>query len=238
MSAPIAELRRHRPLGIFDVRDHYREQERGDGLAATVRGRVRFAVVSVVTPGGPLRPVGWYLVTRPSLSGLAVFLEDMVEDRPPRVVHRLSPSATGVELRVSCPWFQTTDFAFRPGTGQREQIDLEPAVDYPFAGIPPRAGAAGPALLRGTVRDDSGGPVAGAVVEVTEGRYRYRTGGDGSWVIVLADELPWTAAGRLPVRVRVNPPPGRGPAPAGPGVAVTARRGATVSVPEIRLRMS
>ncbi|MFF0097518.1 hypothetical protein ACFYSF_47650 [Streptomyces canus] len=238
MSAALVEVRRHRPLGIFDVRDHYREQQRGDGLAATVTGSVRFAVVTLVTPEGLFHPSGWLLVTRPSLSGLAVFLQNMVEDRPPRVVHRLSSTATSVELRVSCPWFQTRDFTFRPGTGQRDQIDLEPAVDYPFAGIPARAGAAGPALLRGSVRDDTGRGVAGAVVQVTEGSYRYRTGGDGAWVITLLDDLPWTAAGRLAVRVRITPPPGYGPPPAGPSVAVTALRGATVSVPEIRLRLS
>ncbi|NGO75950.1 hypothetical protein G6045_09730 [Streptomyces sp. YC504] len=237
MSAALAEVRRYRPLGIFDVRDRYLEQQRGDGLAATVRGRVRFAVVTVVTPEGASRPAGWSLVTRPTLSGLAVFQRDMVEDRPPRVVHRLSPTATSVELRVSCSWFQTRDFTFRPGTGQRHQIDLEPAIDYPFAGIPARAGTVGPAMLRGAVRDDTGRGVAGAVVQVTEGGYRYSTGEDGAWVVTLMDDLPWTA-GRLAVRVRVTPPPGYGPPPAGPSVAVTALRGATVSVPDIRLRLS
>ena len=65
----LTERSEHRPMGIFDVRDHYREQQVADGLAATVSGRVRFAVTAVVTPGGRAEPPDWVLDTRPTLSG-------------------------------------------------------------------------------------------------------------------------------------------------------------------------
>ena len=76
------ERSEHRPAGIFDVRDHYREQQVADGLAATVPGPVRFAVTAVVTPAGRVEPRDWLLDTRRTLSGLSVFLDRVVAGPP------------------------------------------------------------------------------------------------------------------------------------------------------------
>lgn len=257
MNGELPERSDHRPLGVFDVRDHYREQQYADGLAATVSGRVRFAVRAVVTPAGRVEPPDWVLDTRPTLSGLSVFLDRIVEERRPPVVRKLTPSATSVELRVSCPRFQAQDVTFHPATGQRVQIDLAPAVDYPFERISNRPGQPGPTLLRGAVRDETDRGVPGAVAAVREGLYEYRTDQDGSWVIVLPDDLPWAAAPAqdldVAVQVTVTPAGAWRAAEvlpeAGPGGSwsqnglvmtrtVTAVRGATVSVPNLRLRLS
>jgi hypothetical protein len=257
VNAELPERSDHRPLGIFDVRDHYHEQQYADGLAATVSGRVRFTVRAVVTPEGRVEPPDWVLDTRPTLSGLSVFLDRVVEERRPPVLRKLAPSATSIELRVSCPRFQAQDITFQPAPGQRVQVDLTPAVDYPFERISKRPGQPGPALLRGAVRDETDRGVPGAVVRVPEGLYEYRTDRDGTWVIVLPDDLPWAAAPAedLDVAVQVTvtttdvwrtaevlPEAGPGGPWSQNGLlmtrTVTAVRGATVSVPNLRLRLS
>lgn len=257
----LTERSEHRPMGIFDVRDHYREQQVADGLAATVSGRVRFAVTAVVTPGGRVEPPDWVLDTRPTLSGLWTFLDRVVEGGPPRVVRKLTPAATSVEVRVSCPRFQPKDVTFQPGSGRR-QVDLAPAVDYPFERLATGPDQQGATLIRGTVRDESGGGVPGTVVAVPEGLYEYRTNQDGAWVIVLPDDLTWVPVQvgnrtiyRLDVEVRLTLTPTEtwqtadALPDAGPGTSwtrtglvltrtVTAVRGTTAGVPDLRLRLS
>jgi hypothetical protein len=245
----------HRPQGIFDVRDHYRERRRGDGLAETVTGPLRFAVEAVVSPAGRLEPLDWTLETRPTLSGLAVFADRIVAGRRPSVVRTLAPSATGVEVRVSCPRFQARDVTFTPGTGARVQVDLLPAVDYPFDAVSRRPDEQAPTLLRGSVRDENDHGVPASRVWVQEGLYDYRTEDNGAWVIVLPDDLTWTAGGVRDVDVEVTlTPDGRWqratPLPAADGAAawsraglvmtttVAAVRGTTVGVPELRLRLT
>ena len=60
MSA-VAERRRYPAAGIFDVRDDYLQTRRDDGLAATVTGPVRFAVLAVLTALGRTAAMGWVL---------------------------------------------------------------------------------------------------------------------------------------------------------------------------------
>jgi hypothetical protein len=247
--AGLVERRDYRPLGIFDVRDHFRERQRDDGLAATVAGQVRFAVLAVVTPAGRVEPPDWVLDTRPTLSGLQVFRNRVVEGRRPGVVRTLAPAATSVELRVTCPRFQPED-------------DLKPGVDYPFEAIATRPDEHGPTLLRGSVRDETGQGVPDARIEVPEGLYSYRTEQDGAWVVVLPDDLPWVpgqidgvTSDTLDVGIRVTLTPtgtwrtaellpGAGPAPfwSQNGLVMTgtlrAGRGTTVTAPELRLRLT
>jgi hypothetical protein len=253
------DRRHHDPQGIFDVRDHFREQRRGDGLAATVSGQVRFAVEAVVTPTERLEPQDWVLDTGATLSGLSVFLDRVVEGRRPPIFRKLPSAAATVELRVSCPRFQPQAVAFQPGSGQRVQIDLTPAVDYPFDTIATRPDEHEPTLLRGSVRDATGQGVPDSHVTVAQGTYPYRTEHDGTWVIVLPDSLPWVAmpgpAEGLAVMVQVTltptatwqtaqvlPDPGGGFSWTSNGLvmtcAITAVRGMTVSVPELRLRLT
>lgn len=258
--AAMSERRNHRPRGIFDVRDHFLEHQRDDGLAANVTEQVRFAIQAVVTPTGRVEPKDWALDTRRTLSGLSVFLDRVVEEDGPRVLRTLDPAATSVELRVRSPRFQAADVAFQPATGQRVQIDLTPAVDYPFDNIATRPDEARPTLLRGSVREETELGVPDARVAVPEGLYEYRTERDGSWVIVLPDSAPWVPIADLgeglAVTVRVTltptatwqtagvlPDPGGGASPwTASGLvmscAVTAGRGSTVSVPELRLRLT
>jgi hypothetical protein len=253
------DRRDHNPQGIFDVRDHFREQQRGDGLAATVSGQVRFAVEAVVTPNERIEPQDWMLDTGATLSGLSVFLDRVVEGRRPPVLRKLPPAAASVEVRVSCARFQPKQVAFQPGSGQRVQVDLAPAVDYPFDTIALRPDEHGPTLLRGSVRDATGQGVPDSQVTVAQGIYPYRTDRDGTWVIVLPDTLPWVAipgpAEGLAVTVQVTliptatwqtaqvlPDPGGGVSWTRNGLvmtcALTAVRGTTLSVPELRLQLS
>lgn len=249
----LTERSEHRPLGIFDVRDRYREEQKADGVAATVSGRVLFAVSAVVAAAGRFEPQNWVLDTRPTLSGLSVFLDRIVEEHRERMVHKLTASATSVELKVSCPGFQAQDVTFQPATGQRIQIDLAPAVDYPFEGLSVRPDQPGPTLLRGAVRDETDRGVRGALVSVQEGRFEYRTEESGTWVIVLSDDLPWVVGSpqTLAVDVRVTLTPTNswttaemlsGESWTQDGLVMThtvkAVRGATVSVPGLRLRLS
>src|SRR4051794_478395 len=120
MAGP-GELSEHRPAGIFDVRDHYRERQVANGLAATVPGPVHFAVHAVVTPAGRVEPHAWRLDTRRTLSGLSVFLDRVVEGTRSRVLRTLPPSTTTLELRVSSPRFQTRELTFSPGAQQYAQ---------------------------------------------------------------------------------------------------------------------
>lgn len=247
----------HSPAGIFDVRDHYRERQADDDLAATVPGPVRFAVDAVVTPAGRVEPRDWLLDIRRTLSGLAVFTDRIVEGSTTRVVRTLPASTTTVELTVSSPDFQAQDVTFAPSSGQRVQIDLAPAVGYPFGTISARPDQAGPSLLRGSIRDENDEGVSRCTVAVAQGLYDYRTEADGSWVVILPDTLAWgpTPAQALAVTVQVTltpstrwqtaqplPEPGGGAPWTANGLvltcSVTARRGATVSVPSLRLRLS
>jgi hypothetical protein len=257
--AGLIERRDYRPLGVFDVRDHFREQHRDDGLAATVTGQVGFAVVAVVTPAGRVEPRDWVLDTRPTLSGLQGFRDRVVEGRRPSVVRTLDPAATSVELRVTCPGFQPEAVTFRPGARPPTRVDLKPGIDYPFETIATRPDEQGPTLLRGLVRDETGRGVPAARVEVPEGLYSYRTGPDGGWVIILPDDLSWVRSQvdnvtkhTLDVGIRVTltpagtwPPellPVAGPAPSWSqnGLVMTgtlrAERGTTVTARELRLR--
>jgi hypothetical protein len=262
MMAGVIERRDYRPQGIFDVRDQFRERQRGDGLAATVAAQVRFAVLAVVTPAGRVEPRDWVLDTRPTLSGLQVYLDRVVEGGRPRVVRTLSPAATSVELRVTCPRFQPEEVAFQPGAGRREQVNLKPAVDYPFEAIATRPDEHGPTLLRGSVLDEPGQGVPDARVEVPEGLYRYRTEQDGAWVIILPDGLPWVPRQLdgvtrdtldVGIQVTLSPAgtwqtaellPAAGPATpwSQNGLVMTrtlrAVRGTTVPAPELRLRLT
>lgn len=260
MSRP-GERSEHRPSGIFDVRDHYREQQVDDGLAATVPGPVRFAVEAVVTPTGRVVPRDWQLDTRRTLSGLSVFLNRVVEGRRGGVIRTLPPSATSIELRVSSPRFQTREVTLQPDVEQYKKVDLFPAVDYPFGSISTRPDQQGPSLLRGSVLDEDSFGVTDCAVVAMHGMYEYRTEVDGGFVVVLPDTLPWvvTDPGRptretLDVNISVTltpttwvtahvlPDPGGGTSWAQSGFVmtctVTARRGATVSVPGLRLRLS
>jgi hypothetical protein len=251
----------HRPSGIFDVRDHYREQQVADGLAATVPGPVRFAVRAVVTPAGRVEPRDWLLDTRRTLSGLSVFHHRVVEGTRTRVVRTLPPSTTSVELRVSSPRFQARELAFTPGTQQYAQVDLFPGIDYPFAGLSRRPDEPGPTLLRGSVLTEDSGGVPDADVAVAQGLYGYRTVTDGAFVVVLPDSLPWVPVvspyprDGLDVQVDVTltpdpwqsavlvPEPGAAPSPwAQNGLVLTttvqALRGDTATVPALRLRLT
>ncbi|MEU4560115.1 hypothetical protein AB0F72_17165 [Actinoplanes sp. NPDC023936] len=247
----MTDLRTYRPAGIFDVRDNFRETQKADGTAAGVRGPIRFAVRAVVTAQGRTEPSGWVLHTRRTLSGLSVFTDEVVDERPPRVARRLAAAVTSVELRVSSPGFQPADLAFAPTGGQRIQIDLAPGLRYPF----------GPAtLLRGTVERESGtgqrengtgqrengtgqrengGTEAGVLVTAPGARYDYRTAADGSWVLVLPDP-----PGPVDVALTLTLPRpaavlSAGWARNGPVVTRTVRvlPGTTTSVPELRLRL-
>jgi hypothetical protein len=221
----MTDLRTYRPAGIFDVRDNFREVQRADGTAAGVRGPVRFAVRAVVTPQGRAEPSGWFLHTRRTLSGLAVFADQVVDEGPPRVVRRLSRAATGLDVRVSSQGYQPVDVTFAPTGGQRIQVDLAPGVRYPF-------GLA--TLLRGTVVKE-----AGVLVTAPGARYDYRTEADGSWVLVLPDP-----PGPVAVALTLTLPRAAEVQSAGwtqNGLMVTrsvqALPGKTTSVPELRLRL-
>ena len=253
------ELSEHRPSGIFDVRDHYREQQVGDGLAATVSGPVRFAVTVIVTPAGRMEPNDWLLDTRRTLSGLSVFLDRVAEGRRDRVLRTLPSSATSLQLRISSPRFQTREVTFQPAQ-QFLRVDLFPAVDYPFSTISTRPGQRSAPLLRGSVLNEESRGVPDAVVSVSEGLYDYRTEADGGWVVVLPDALHWVTDPGPPERevldvdirvtltpttwqtVQLLPDPGGGAPWTQAGLVmtctVTARRGATASVPRLRLRLS
>ena len=260
MTGP-GDLSEHRPSGIFDVRDRYREQQVDDGLAATVSGPVRFAVAAVVTPSDRLEPRDWVLDTRRTLSGLSVFLDRVAEGRRSRVFRTLPPSVAGLELLVSAPKFQPREVTFQPAVQQHLQVDLFPAVDYPFGTISRRPGQRGPNLLRGSVLDDDGGGVRQGVVDVPQGLFDYRTEDDGTFVLVLPDSLAWVVADpgppvreELAVVVRVTltpttwhtaqvlPDPGGASPWTQNGLVmtcpVTARRGATSPVPGLRLRLT
>lgn len=249
----------HRPAGIFDVRDHYREQQLDDGRVSNVPGPVRFAVAAVVTPEERVEPRDWVLLTRRTASGLSVFRDRVVEGRRSRVLRTLPRSATSVELRVSSPRFQTREAVFDPSQ-QHVLVALLPGVDYPFDAITPQPGRPGPSLLRGSVLDEDASGVAEATVEVAEGSYEYRTEPDGAFVVVLPDTLPWvdepgpSAREVLEVEVQVTLTPTTwetaevlpDPGGADPWVqaglvlsrTVTAVRGATTSVPQLRLRLT
>jgi len=246
----LADRKTRRPAGIFDVRDHYLERQRADGTAATVAGPIRFAVRAVVAPGGRVEPDRWALDTRRTLSGLSVFLDRVIDRRPPAVARRLISSATSVELRVSSPGFQSADVAFAPTGGQRIQVDLAPGVTYPFDRIAGPPGRPGPSLLRGSIADEGGRGVADAVVAVPGAPYDYRTGPDGAWVIVLPEETLWPP-GSPPVRnagvtVTLDARWRRAEVVAGPwvvaGLVVSATvpvgLGVTGSAPELRLRLT
>jgi hypothetical protein len=262
--AALIERSEHQPLGIFDVRDHYREQQRADGLAATVSGRVRFAVIAVDTPNGRVEPPHWVLDTRQTLSGLSAFLDRIVDSGRPRIIRKLPRAATSVELRVSCLRFQPKDVTFQPASGQAVRVDLEPAVDYPFDGLATRPDQLGPTLIRGAVRDESGRGIPGIIVAVQEGVYEYRTELDGAWVIVLPDDLAWVQVSvgdnnltvdglKVQVEVTLTPSATWQTVDVLPDVGgnvtwtrnglvltrtVTAPRGATAGVPDLRLRFS
>ncbi|MCY4725951.1 hypothetical protein NYO98_06650 [Nocardioides sp. STR2] len=257
------ETSKHRPAGIFDVRDRYREQQVADGLAATVPGPVRFAVRAVVTPAGRVEPRDWLLDTRRTLSGLSVFRDRVVEGTRTRVVRTLPPSTTSVELRVSSPRFQARELTFTPGTQQYTQVDLFPGIDYPFAGLSTRPDEPGPTLLRGSVLDEAARGVPDSEVAVAQGLYGYRTVADGAFVVVLPDALPWVSVvvDQVPrdvldveVRITLTAGPtwqtatlladaGGAPSPwTQNGLVLTttvqALRGDTASVPALRLRLT
>jgi hypothetical protein len=260
MAGP-GEQSRHRPSGIFDVRDHYREQQVADGLAATVMGPVRFAVSAVVTPAGRVQPRDWLLDTRRTLSGLSVFLDRVVEGTRTRVLRTLPPSTTSLELRVSSPRFQTREVTFAPGTEQYRQVDLLPGIDYPFSALSTRPDEPGPTLLRGSVLDEQSRGITDTDVSVVQGLFDYRTVADGGYVVVLPDALPWVSVvapyrrDGLDIEVRVTLTPGGTwqtatllPNPGGPSpwtrndlvltTTVQALRGDTATVPALRLRLT
>lgn len=260
MAGP-GEQSRHRPTGIFDVRDHYREHQVADGLAATVTGPVSFAVSAVVTAAGRVEPRDWLLDTRRTMSGLAVFLDRVLEGTRTRIMRTLPPSTTSLELRVSSPRFQTREVIFSPGAQQYAQVDLLPGIDYPFSGLSTRPDEPGPTLLRGSVLGEDSHGVRDADVTVAQGLYGYRTVADGAFVVVLPDALPWVPIvapyprDGLDVDVGVTltpgawqtatvmPDPGGGPSPwAQNGLVLTttvqALRGDTATVPTLRLRLT
>jgi hypothetical protein len=251
----------HRPVGIFDVRDHYRERQVADGLAATVTGPVRFAVATVVTPAGQIEPRDWRLDTRRTLSGLSVFRDRVVEGTRSPLIRTLPPATTSLDLRVSSPRFQTREFTFAPGAGQYAQVDLFPGIGYPFDRLSTRPDDPGPTLLRGSVLDEDSIGIPDAAVAVAQGMYDYRTEADGAFVIVLPDALPWVIVvapfprDGLDVEVSVTLTPGTTwqtvtllPDPTGPSpwtlnglvltTTVQALRGDAATVPAVRLRLS
>jgi hypothetical protein len=250
------ERRNYRPTAIFDVRDRYREQQVGDGLAATVTDPVVFAVDAVVTPGGRLEPTDWWLGTRRTMSGLSVFLDRVVEGGRGGVVRTVPPTLTSLELRVSSRRFQTRTVTFAPSADPWRRVDLFPAVDYPFAHVATRPDEYAPTLLRGSVLDEDDRGVPGAEVSVTQALSGYRTQPDGAFVVVLPDGLTWQpgpGGDELGVGVRVTLPATvewqsatvlPGPGGASPWTqagltltcSLTAVRGTTLSVPGLRLR--
>jgi hypothetical protein len=246
-----------RAQGIFDVRDAYRERQVDDGLPARIDAPTVFAVLAVVTPAGQFEPADWRLDTRRTISGLSVFLDRITQGRRSEVIRTLPESTTQVDLQVISPSFQAADLTIRPGdVDPYHPVLLEPAVDYPFGAVTTRPDELGPSLLRSAVLDEGGAGVAGAVVAVAEGLYTYRTGSDGSWVIVIPDNVSWQPNPVVPalqVEVAVTLAPGPwqtatvlpdpvGPAWTGNGLVktctVTAERGVTVSVPALRLRLT
>ncbi|MEU8243917.1 hypothetical protein AB0C07_37155 [Actinoplanes missouriensis] len=232
----MTDVRTHRPAGIFDVRDDFREKQRADGTAVTVRGPIRFAVRAVVTAQGRTEPSGWVLHTRRTLSGLSVFTDQVIDERPPRVARRLARAVTSVEVRVSSPGFRPADVAFAPTGGQGLRIGLEPDVRYPFGDA---------TLLRGTVQHEGRGREAGVLVTAPDARYDYRTAADGSWVLVLPDPPPLPVPpDPVDVGLTLTLPRNATVLSAGwtqNGLLVTrtvrAQPGTTTSVPELRLRL-
>ena len=257
MMGATAERIRYRPLAIFDVRDHFRERERGDGLAACVVGPVRFAVRTIHSPLGRFDPSDWVLRTRRTRSGLAVFDNEIIAGTRPAVVTTLAPSVTDVDIRVESPLFQPEDMTFQPGTGQRLQIDLQPAVTYPFDGISSRPGRVGQSLVRGGIFDEAGRGIPAATVAAPGSRFSYRTGDNGAWVIVLPDDLNWQSVPHPTLvlditvqltptdrwrRAQVLPDPTRVQQWTQNGLLLTwnatVNGGVTTSIPDLRLRLT
>lgn len=191
----IDERRTLAAIRVFDLEDAFARDRRLGGPHPRPFEPIRFSLLGGTMAGVETRfdpPLS--LVVRRNGSGYHLFF-GRVRLADGTIVQQPLPEGA-YRLRIESGLYRPTELAnvdlpaSDPSTPYA--VDLLPGVGYPFPVPAALTSARVPTLLRGTVRQTDGRPVADALVKILAepAVEPYRTDTSGQWVLLFPDDQP------------------------------------------------
>jgi hypothetical protein len=195
-----------RPLPVANLVDSFAQVRATQGPFPPPFGRLAFTITEKQTPAGPVSidpPQPLAALGNPS--GFYLLSNEVTTQR----ANHLTIAPGSYNVHIDSDYYQPADLlvTWPPDPAQVPAFNLLPGAAYPFPDLTVQQGGAGLTLVRGSLFQSDGTPIAGVGVGITApaaaNNWPFRrclTSATGDWAVVIPDRQSFIPPGP-------NPPP-------------------------------